>query len=167
MQITYRFRYDAEYIKTVVDRQYLQGSILLRLPVQFGTLGVLCAGAVVWSLRPSVGNGVALFAGTVLVAMVVGVLGTKLGLLLRFKGRPDFGSEVTVALSEEGVLARARNSEAKLTWATYPRSVRFRDGILLQKPGAIRWLPDSAIESGTADEATTLVGSKTVLRRVA
>lgn len=166
MQITYRFRYDADYIKVVIDRQYRQGPILLRLPVQFGILGAICAGMVIWLLQPSVGNAVALSAGIILATMAAGAFGTKLGLRLRFKGRSAFGSEQTVALSEEGLVAASLHAETKLAWASYPRSVRFPDGILLQHRGGIRWLPDSAIQSGTADEATTLVASKTELRRV-
>lgn len=166
MQITYRFRYDADYIKVVIDRQYRQGSILLRPPVQFGILGTICAAMVIWSLQPSVGDSVALFAGIVLVTIAIGVLGTKSGLLLRFKRRPAFGSEQTVALSEEGLVAASLHAETKLVWSSYPRSVRFPDGILLQHRGGIRWLPDSAIQSGTADQATTLVAAKTELRRV-
>jgi hypothetical protein len=47
---------------------------------------------------------------------------------------------------------------------TYARAVRFPDGILLLRKGAIRWLPDRSLETGSVDEAMTLVRSKLPLR---
>lgn len=167
MKITYRFRCDADYMKTVIDRQYQQGPFLLRLPVQFGILGFVCASMIIWLEDVSLGNSVALLFVILLPTIAYGVFGTKRGLLRRLSRQADFGAEVTVTLSEDGLAVVGPNVQMNLEWPAYPRSVRFGDGILLQKSGAVRWLPDSGILDGTATEAISLVESKSALRRIA
>lgn len=166
MQITYQYRCDLEYFKTVIDRQYQQGPFLLRLPIQFGILGAICASFVFVATDASMIVKSTLFIAILCLVLVIGVIATKQGLLMKFKSRPGFGSDAAVTLSEEGVAVGIHTAEQRLAWSTYPSSIRFSDGILLKKPGSIRWLPDSAIQIGSSSEATSLVGSKTVLRYV-
>jgi len=167
MRITYNFRVDTAYCKSVVDRYYRQRPLLFRLPVQFGILGLMAA--CWWALRTNAssrGEVVGpLFIGA--LVFVAGVLVTKLGILLRLKSKAEFGQEVGVVITDNGVEASGKHTNGTWQWAAYPRSVRFSDGILLMRTGTIRWLPDSAIQSGTAEDATALVASNTVLRHVA
>jgi hypothetical protein len=166
MQITYRYRCDLEYFRTVIDRQYRQGPFLLRLPIQFGIVGAICAYFAIAAANTSMVVSATLFIAIFCSVLVIGVLATKQGLLMKFKRRPGFGLEVAVTLSEEGLAVGIHTAEQRLAWSTYPSSIRFNDGILLKKPGSIRWLPDSAIQMGSSSEATSLVGSKTALRHV-
>jgi hypothetical protein len=161
MQVKYTLRVDPSYCRTVIDRYYGQLPFLLRLPVQFGILGLVIAGWCAWKMNPLTGAlvGILVFG--------IGLLATKAGLLLRFKSRADFGDEVAVTISDSGVEARGNHVQSEWKWAAYPRSVRFSDGILLLRAGVIRWLPDAAIQEGTAEQATSLVGSKSTLRHVA
>ena len=167
MQITYRYRFDRDYTKVVIRRQYAQVPFALRLPIQFGIIGVLGGALLGWSLEAPLTNRIvaALVMATLLA--VGGVLGVRAGLLARFKRSAEFGSEVSLTLSDEGVAVKGTNVETKAAWAAYPKAVRFNDGLLLQRPGAIRWLPDSGLVEGAPVDATNLVASKTALRYVA
>jgi len=167
MKISYNFRIDTAYYKCVVDRYYRQKPILLHLPVQFGILGLIIAAWLTLATKASTGSDalVPLVVGA--SVFVAGMFVTRMGILLRFKSRAEFGQEVAVVISDDGVEASGQHIQGKWQWAAYPRSVRFADGILLMRAGTIRWLPDAAIQNGTADNATALVASKTNLRRMA
>ena len=114
------------------------------------------------------GAGFAVVVGLILLAWPLVTLGfvqlTKWGIVQRFRSNSDFDGEVMTVLSEEGIEARGRYSQSTIGWAAYPSAARFSDGILLIKPGAIRWLPDNAIQSGTSQDATSLVEAHTKVR---
>lgn len=166
MQIRYQYRCDVEYFRAVIDRQYRQGPPLLRLPVQFGIVGVACAFFFVTSVETFIVARVASFFVIAGMVAAIGVWATKQCLMLKFRSRPGFGSEVAVSLTNAGVEVDGNNSHTKLEWSTYPSAVRFVDGILLKRPRSIRWLPDTAITAGSSAEATELIASKTALRNV-
>jgi hypothetical protein len=165
MQVVYQYRGNVEYFKDVIDRQYRQGPWLLKLPVQFGIVGVVLAACVATTVHASTVAQGAVFVVTFGLVVILGIWATKQGLMMKFKRRPGFDSEVTLTLSEAGV-AFGNNAQPTLDWSTYPSTVRFPDGILLKRPGSIRWLPDSAITTGTAAEATDLIASKTPIRYI-
>ncbi len=56
--------------------------------------------------------------------------------------------------------------QGSFAWSVYSRAVRFPDGVLLVRKGAARWLPDSALKSGTVEEAMALVSSKLPTRTI-
>jgi hypothetical protein len=165
MQVGYQYRGNVEYFKDVIDRQYRQAPWLLRLPVQFGIVGAVLAACVATTVHTSTVAQGAVFVLTFGLVATLGIWATKQGLMMKFKRRPGFGSEVTLTLSEAGV-GFGNNAQPTLDWSTYPSTVRFPDGILLKRPGSIRWLPDSAITAGTAAEATNLIASKTSIRYI-
>ncbi|HZP64923.1 MAG TPA: hypothetical protein VFB32_01320 [Rudaea sp.] len=103
---------------------------------------------------------------TWLIMTAIGLPLTKWAIVQKLKQNGEFGTEVTVRLTDAGIEGTGRHTSGKWAWAAYPRSVRFADGILLQRSRVMRWLPDSAIEVGTPEEATTLVASKSNLRRI-
>ena len=165
MSITYRPTIDSAYYRTLIDRYYRQRPFLLRLPVQFGLLLIALLGFVVWNPESDPA-----WKGTLIVLALVwpvvtflGVSTTKWAILRRLCGKPDFGKNVEMRVSDDGISAGNHH----WGWSAYPRSARFPDGILLMRNGAIRWLPDSVILAGSADEATRLVDSRTALRRIA
>lgn len=166
MQISYQFQASAEYFRAVIDRQYRQGPWLLRLPVQFGIIGALAATCAALIAPTSLAGKAVLFFVIVGLVVIPSVWATKRGLMKKFRNRAGFGSEVTVTLSDAGIALGGDHSQATSAWSSYPTAIRFPDGILLKRPGSIRWLPDSAIMAGSAAEATELVAARTSLRRV-
>ena len=164
MTIGYRWRYDATYYKTVIDRYYRQLPFVLHLPTQFTLL---------WLLMVGVGWGVTDMALTefLLWALLIGAIAiptlvflTKRAILLKYRVRPSFDSEACYTLADSGGTIQQHSSETRFPWSTYVRAVRFPDGILLLRKGAIRWLPDRSLETGSSDEAMALVRSKLPLR---
>jgi hypothetical protein len=170
MTLTYKFAFDSAYCKAVIARYYRQRPLYIRLPVQFAVL--MLTAALIWASLKKAGSfridamslviaGIAIIAGVLLLTSLV-----KFGVLRKLKRNRDFGAEVTLTISEEGVVASSSYGQKRAAWSAYPDSVRFSDGILLLRGGAIRWLPDSALCAGTAEQANSLVGSKTRLRRL-
>ncbi|TAM63797.1 MAG: hypothetical protein EPN49_01575 [Rhodanobacter sp.] len=166
MQVEYQYRSNVEYFRTVIDRQYRQGPWLLRLPVQFGIFGAVLGAYAVATVHTSMVAKAGLFAVILGLMVSIGVWATKQGLMMKFRSRPGFDSEVKLMLSDAGVAFGSSGVQPALDWSTYPSAVRFSDGILLKRPGSIRWLPDSAITAGSAAEATDLTASKTSLRYI-
>jgi len=167
MEVTYKFRVDAAYYRTLIDRYYQQRPFPFRLPVQFGFLAFIVGGAFASVEDAPFGFKVAI---AVIVAALVffgGVALTKWGIYQRFRHRADFGTEATVTMSAVGLVASGLHVEGKWDWAAYPRAVRYSDGIMLLRRGVIRWLPDAALLIGTAEDATALARSKSVLRELA
>lgn len=162
MLVKYQYRCDAEYFRAVIDRQYRQGPWLLRLPIQFGILGLVFASVFAATIRASMVGRAESFIVIFGLVFVIGAWGTRHSLMRKFRRKPDFGSEVEVSLSDAGVEVDS-NSSSTLEWSTYPSAIRFVDGILLK---TIRWLPDAAITAGSAEKATSLTSSKTLLRYV-
>jgi hypothetical protein len=163
-RLVYKFRAGPAYYRTIIDRYYGQRAFLLRLPVQYGIVSLALVGAFLGFKGSFTGTalGIGLVVVVVLAAGMVAL--TKLGILYRFKRRPDFGAEAIVTLSKEAITSSGRHAEGKWGWQAYPRSVRYPDGILLMRRGVIRWLPDSALQEGTPADATALVLSKTVMK---
>jgi hypothetical protein len=164
--IVYELQVDAPYFRTLIDRYYRQRSLFFRLPTRFACLAMVLIGAYLWKSATPMPYAVAESAIFALALVLVGVALTKLAILHRFKRRPDFGTRVTVTLLKDGLSASSQNLNGKWGWASYPRSVRYRDGILLLRAGVVRWLPDLSITHGTVGAATDLVASKTTLRRL-
>jgi hypothetical protein len=164
MVIVYRWHYDTTYYRAVTDRYYRQLPFVLRLPTQFTLL---------WFLIVAVCWGITDIALTVFVvwALLIGAVGmpafvflTKKTISLKYRARPSFDSEACCTLSDSGGIIQQKAGAASFQWTMYRRAVRFSDGILLVRSGAIRWLPDQSLESGSIDEATALVRSKLTLR---
>jgi hypothetical protein len=167
MEITYRHCANTAFYKTLIDRYYRQRLFLLWLPVQFGILGLIAAGFIFGLSSGRTLGALCIAVAAGLLICFGGTYITKIGILLRFRSRADFGEEVTVMLSDAGIASYGKHAEGRWAWAAYPRAVRFPDGILLLRRGVIRWLPDSDIQSGNAKDATALVAGKSTMRSVA
>jgi hypothetical protein len=164
MVIVYRWRYDTTYYRTVTDRYYRQLPFVLHLPTQFTLLWLLMV-AVCWGITD-----IAL-TEFVVWALLIGAIGmptfvflTKKAIFLKYRVRPSFDSEACYTLSDSGGTIQQKSGAASFPWTMYRRAVRFSDGILLMRSGAIRWLPDQSLETGSIDEAMALVRSKLPLR---
>jgi hypothetical protein len=165
-RLVYKFRGDAAYYRTVIERYYGQRSFLLRLPMQYGILSLAIVGAFLGFTGLSTRTAVGIGTLVVIVSTASLIALTKISILWRFKRRPDFGAEATVTVSKEAIVSSGRHAEGKWGWQAYPRSVRYPDGILLMRRGVIRWLPDSALQEGTPPDATALVKSKTFMKEI-
>ncbi len=164
-RLVYKFRADAVYYRTIIDRYYAQRPLLLRLPVQFGVVSLAIVGAFLGYeglfTRTAVEIGVVV---TLFLTSGMVILRKRI-VLYRFERRADFGSEVTMTVSRDAIISSGRHADGKWGWQAYPRSVRYPDGILLTRRGVIRWLPDSALQEGTPAEATALARAKTVMKQ--
>jgi hypothetical protein len=170
MRITYKLDFDSAYCRSIVRHYYRQRPYFFRLEIQFALTLIPLA---CWWLYEGVSGAPDVNANVIATSLVAwlaiavaGILVTKWGILQRVKGKVEFGSEVTMILSDAGVEAIGQHVSGKWSWAAYPRAARFSDGILLQRAGAMRWLPDSAIQDGSPELASELVASKTDFRRV-
>jgi hypothetical protein len=167
MNVTYKFNVDATYYHTLIDRYYQQRRFPFRLPVQFGFLALIIAGAFVSTTVVALAAKVIIALITIALIFFGGIALTKWGVYRRLKYRADFGTQATVIMSPEGLAASGTHSQGNWSWAAYPHAVRHADGIMLLRRGVIRWLPDSALLVGTREDATALVRSKSALRDLA
>ena len=166
MKITYEFVANSTYYETVIARYYRQRPFIFWLPVQFGS--ILGLFACIWLYGMPFNSSLArttlllfpLLAGLGFVAVQI----TKWGILQRFKAKADYGKKIAIVLSNDGIRATGEHGQHDWAWATYPSSVRFTDGLLLMRPGVIRWLPDAALTDGNIQDAIDLVATKSVLR---
>ena len=167
MSVSYHIKGDAGYFRAVRERYYQQRPFLLRLTSQFSIVGLCLVVPWIYAWASDAewkdGASVGIPAG-ILVAVGFYYL-TNVLILAKLQGGGK-STEGTVTLSEEGVSGRGQHGQSLQYWTYYPRAVRFSDGILLLRPGVVRWLPDSAIKEGTADDATTLVASNIGMRRL-
>ncbi len=167
MTIDYKWRYDARYYAAVVDRYYRQLPFVLHLPSQFTLLWLLGVLLFSWVTGESIKEfaGWALLIGAVAIPSLV-VL-TKLGIRLKYRlrARSGFGTETSYSMAETGVTITG-TGQGTFAWSVYSRAIRFSDGLLLMRKGAVRWLPDTALESGSVVEATSLVSSRLPMRLI-
>ena len=167
MTIDYKWRYDARYYAAVVDRYYRQLPFVLHLPSQFTLLWLLGVLLFSWVTGESIKEfaGWALLIGAVAIPPLV-VL-TKLGIRLKYRlrARSGFGTETSYSMAETGVTITG-TGQGTFAWSVYSRAIRFSDGLLLMRKGAVRWLPDAALESGSVVEATALVRSRLPMRLI-
>jgi len=165
--IDYRWRYDAGYYAAVVDRYYRQLPFVLHLPSQFTLLWLLGVLLFSWVTGESIKEfaGWALLIGAVAIPLLV--VRTKLGIRLKYRlrARSGFGTETSYSMAETGVTITG-TGQGTFAWSVYSRAIRFSDGLLLMRKGAVRWLPDTALESGSVVEATSLVSSRLPMRLI-
>jgi hypothetical protein len=167
MPLRYKYVFDSRYCRTVISRFYRQRPFYLRLHYQFGA--IVIAILLAWFSTQSADHSshalliAACIAGAVMLGLIFLV---RAAVMMKLRGTKEFGKEVTIALSEQGLEATGPNGHSLVKWAAYPQSVRFSDGILLRRGGAIRWLPDAALEEGSMQDVLALVRSKTNSRDI-
>lgn len=153
------------YCETLIEHYYRQLPWLLHLRVQFSILMGIFAIAFL-AFRGMEASWIEVLA--VVALAVGGMLGcvfvVKRGILAKLKSKRDYGLATIFTISDRGLIASGGSFKNEHDWSAYPRAVRFSDGILLRRPGVIRWLPDNALENSLPAQATTLVSSKTSLR---
>ncbi len=163
MTLRYRYLFNAAYCKTVISRFYRQRPFYLRLHYQFAAIALILLLA--WGFDASCGRALIARALHCALRYRAAILGfmflVRFAIMFKLRKSREFGKEVTIALSEEGLEASGSNGRSSVKWSAYPRSVRYSDGILLTRGGAIRWLPDSALEEGTVQEAIAVIRAKT------
>jgi hypothetical protein len=166
--LRYQYLFDAAYCRTVISRFYRQRPFYLQLHYQFAAIALLIV--VAWfstQASPARVSRAPFIALCVTAVVIVGfIFLVRFAIMLKLRKSREFGKQVTIALSDEGLEASGSNGRSTVKWSAYPRSVRYSDGILLARGGAIRWLPDSALEEGTVQDAVALVRAKTNLRSI-
>lgn len=163
----YQYVFDAPYCRKVISRFYRQRPFYLKLHYQFAAIAAIVLLA--WystRVTPQSPKTLLIAVSSAAAAVLIGIFLVRASVMTKLRGTKEFGKEVTIALSEEGLEAIGPNGHSVVKWKAYPKSVRFRDGILLLRGGVIRWLPDSAIAEGTVQEAWALIQSKTTSRSI-
>jgi hypothetical protein len=161
----YKYVFDGAYCKIVISRFYRQRPFYLRLQVQFAAIAIVILLAWFSTQADAHASHALLVSVCVAGAVIAGfIFLVRFAVMMKLKGSREFGREITIELSEEGLDASGSNGHSTVKWGAYPRSVRYSDGILLVRGGAIRWLPDAALVEGNVQDALALVRSKTKLR---
>jgi hypothetical protein len=167
MALRYTYLFDSDYCKNVISRYYRQRPFFLRLHFQIGAVGGILLLAWFSTQAATDRSGNAIVGILIAGALIFGPIWlVRAGAMMKLRSSREFGMEVSVALSPEGLEASGPNGHSSIKWAAYPRSVRYPDGILLVRGGAIRWLPDAALQEGSVPDAVALVRSKTISRSV-
>jgi YcxB-like protein len=166
--LRYRYLFNAAYCKTVISRFYRQRAFYLRLHYQFAAIALILLLA--WSLTQAAAEHSSRAPFIALCVTGAAILGfmflVRFAIMFKLRKSREFGKEVTIALTDEGLEASGSNGRSSVKWSAYPRSVRFSDGILLTRGGAIRWLPDSSLEEGDVQDVIALIRGKTTLRSI-
>jgi hypothetical protein len=152
MTITYLLKSDPAYYRTVMARYYQQKSFFGRLPVQFSILAMPYVAAMIYAwITNASWKYLATYAGTAMIVLCIAAIYLTKALIQRrlLRGK-DAGVETTLTIAEEGLTFSNSHGNGTFNWSVYPRSVRFPDGILLLRQGAIRWLPDSALQDAAS-----------------
>jgi hypothetical protein len=162
MSIRYEWHGDERYNATVIDRYYAQVPFLLRLRSQATVIWIVFTGPLLFIEDVNLeAKGIWLVFATALAFAFAPFV--RRGILLKYRLRPSFGSQTSFVMNANEVVLTGVGS-GHFPWTVYKRAVRFSDGILLARPGAIRWLPDTALAEGTASEALEIVREKMPLR---
>lgn len=162
----YKYLFDRTYCRTVISRFYRQRPFYLRLHYQFAAIALIVLFA--WAstqAAASRSSRAPFIALCVAGALILGFMFlVRFAIMMKLRKSREFGKEVTITLSDEGLEASGSNGRSSVKWSAYPRAVRYSDGILLARGGAIRWLPDAALEEGNVQDVLALVRAKTTLR---
>jgi hypothetical protein len=162
MEIRYEWHSDQRYYSTVVDRYYTQVPLFFRLRSQAIVIWIILTGPLLLI------EDLDLRAKEIWVTLVTAfalafTLLIRWGITLKYRLRRSFGSETTFTMNANEVVVTGVGA-GHFPWTVYRRAVRFSDGILLIRAGAIRWLPDTALTEGTASDALEIVRQKMPLR---
>ena len=168
MALRYSYVFDTAYCRTVISRFYRQRPVYLRLHFQFAAIVLLVVLAWGYTRTAAARSMPALlitlcFSGVLILGFTFLV---RFSIMMKLRKSREFGKEVTITLSDNGLEASGSNGRSSAKWSAYPRSVRYADGILLTRGGAIRWLPNSALKEGSLQEVLTLVQAKTQSRTI-
>jgi hypothetical protein len=162
MAIRYGWLGDGQYYSTAVDRYYAQAPVLLRLRSQAIVIWIIItAPLLLIDDLDHKAKGIWLALATAFAFTFAPLV--KWGIRLKYRLRPSFGSETTFVMNVNEVVITGVGA-GHFPWTVYQRAVRFSDGILLVRPRAIRWLPDTALIEGTASDALEIVRQKMPLR---
>jgi len=165
--IDYKWRYDASYYAAVVDRYYRQLPFVFHLPSQFTLLWLLGTLWFSWVTGESLKEfaGWALLIGAVAIPTLVLLTKLCIRLKYRLRSRSGFGTETSYSMADTGITITG-TGQGTFAWSVYSRVVRFSDGLLLVRKGAVRWLPDRALIGGSVEEATALVRAHLPMRLI-
>jgi hypothetical protein len=123
--VEYRWQYDADYYRSVIERYYRQLPFILHLPTQFTIVWLLGVGVAWVSIQDSPFQ----FAGWALLGGAIGIpagtLLTKKAILYKYRLRPSFGSEARYWISATGITLHQQSLQGSYPWSAYSRAVRF------------------------------------------
>src|SRR5450432_1327924 len=145
MAVTYAFKFDDNYgVDSLKMHRARTKSRWTHWPLKIiCVLGMVALGALGIAGKAYVVTAVAAFFLALLAA------GPRLDYFVlrrRYRKHAQYGSDVTVDLSENGIKSTSRDSSSELGWASFNSAAAASEGLMLYlAPWHYFWLPDSAI----------------------
>jgi len=165
MSVTYRLTVDLAFVRTGLRRYRRQRPHRIRRLILLWLGPVLIAGA--WLHAKFTGAPWEELLEYMLIGGAIGgaasTLLARVVLVRLLKRNPEYGTDVTIHLDDEGLVASGAHTQAKIDWPGITRAARLPDGLMLIRGRIFRWLPDAALQDSTPEQATALVRSKTAL----
>jgi hypothetical protein len=169
MIATYNFVANLAFYRKAIARFRRQKVTRRRKFLAFAIVALLLASAWLyawstnanWAAIPALTLGGGLIGGALAAILDWALLPSR---MKRFS--PEYGTEVTIILGEDGLEALATHVREKLEWPAFSEGVRFPDGTMLLRGRIIRWLPDSALKDATPEQVSAFVRSKLRVRDV-
>ena len=168
MNIIYSYKVDEAYCRTFYTRKIGRRLWFYRPSIQVPLLLVIGVGG--WFLLSDLDDPFIRTAFLALLALAFfsSILAPKLlqrAMFRQLRKGPEFGSEVTVEVSEQGLKSSGPLSQGSIDWKAFTGAVRHPDGIMLSRSGAVLWLPDAALQGSTTDDVISLFDAKIDLQR--
>ena len=136
MAIRYAWHGDRRYYLTVVDRYYTQVPLFFQLRSQAIVIWIILTGPVLLIEDLDLqAKAIWLTLTTAFAFAFTRVI--RWGITLKYRVRRSFGSETTFTMDANEVVVTGVGA-GHFPWTVYRRAVRFSDGILLTRAGAIR-----------------------------
>src|SRR5688572_2416210 len=147
---TYQLTLNEPYFRVSIARYYQQRSFWLRPETQFAAIGVVTVVAAIWLAPVGVGRVGFIIAMSMLAAVfaIGGLIAVRVLVYRKFRHASYFGAASTTMLTDEGVAVRGSRGENVTAWSKYQAAVRYFDGIMLLRQGAMWWLPDASLANG-------------------
>jgi hypothetical protein len=163
MKIIYEFVVDLDFYRTALSRYARQRPHRHRQMIIFGASALVVACA--WMYARAINAAWVLIPEMTLICGIAGgIVGfsiAKIMLPIRLKRAANYGATITATLDEDGMSVVEPQAQASLKWAAFTRVALFADGTLFVRGRIVRWLPNSALQNATPEEASAFVRSRT------
>jgi hypothetical protein len=160
MAVTYLLRFDDSYgVESLKRHRAIVMSRWARWPLKIlCALGMTALAALGLTIKSYVVFGTAIgFLALLLFAPQLDYLIVR----RRYRKHAQYGSDVNVELSEDGLKVASRDSDSNLRWSSFTSAAGFEDGLILYlAPWHYVWLPDSGVQSGDPAQARTISGAR-------
>jgi len=152
----------------MIERYYQQRPLFLRPIGQFLVLGAALV-LVLWFASGDEDRMSFIFLMTALYAAFAGLALLAIPRLVfqRFRYSSYFGESVAHTLGDDALHVLRQKGGHSTSWTKFRSAVQFPDGMLLLRQGFLCWLPNTARQTGTADDVAGFLSTKMLVRSIA